>query len=88
MSPKGARPAAALPSLVSLSQFTDRQDFAYEIGEKYKEGKFILETELITERPELKREHVFKPRIEEIVRETRERDRDAMANQIPILNRS
>lgn len=40
------------------------QDFAYEACEKYKEGRYILEREMITERPETKRDAQF--RIEEI----------------------
>ncbi|EKC99611.1 hypothetical protein A1Q2_06030 [Trichosporon asahii var. asahii CBS 8904] len=64
-----------------------RYDYAFELEQKYKEGKFILECELITERPESKaRDPVFRPRIEEIVRESTRPDA-ALAQQIPILNR-
>lgn len=41
------------------------QDFAFEPEQKYKEGKYILEREMITEKPESKRD-LGKPRIEEI----------------------
>lgn len=41
------------------------QDFAFEQEQKYKEGKYILEREMITEKPESKRD-LGKPRIEEI----------------------
>lgn len=44
------------------------QDFAYEPVEKYKEGKYILEREMISERPESKRD-LGRPMIEEVVRE-------------------
>ncbi|TXT06220.1 uncharacterized protein COLE_05551 [Cutaneotrichosporon oleaginosum] len=43
-----------------------KYDFAYEPGEKYKEGKFIIEREMIVERPEGKR-NLDKPVIEEVV---------------------
>lgn len=39
------------------------QDFAYETNEKYKEGRFILEREMINERAESKRD-LDRPRIE------------------------
>lgn len=65
----------------------DLQDYAFEPEQKYKEGKFILECELITERPEAKaRDPVFRPRIEEIVRDST-RPETTLAQQIPILNR-
>jgi hypothetical protein len=38
------------------SRPTDKQDFAYEADQKYKEGRYILEREMITERPEQKRD--------------------------------
>ena len=41
------------------------QDFAHEPDQKYKEGRYILERELITEIPEGKRE-TGRPKIEEI----------------------
>jgi len=41
------------------------QDVAFEHVEKYKEGKYILERELIIERPEIKTQP-GRPRIEEI----------------------
>lgn len=70
------------------STWADRQDYAFELEQKYKEGKFILECELITERPESKaRDPVFRPRIEEIVRESARSDATALSQQIPILNR-
>lgn len=71
-----------------LQSVADVQDYAFELEQKYKEGKFILECELITERPESKaRDPVFRPRIEEIVRESTRSDAAALAQQIPILNR-
>lgn len=70
------------------SKSADTQDYAFELEQKYKEGKFILECELITERPESKaRDPVFRPRIEEIVRESTRPDAAGIAQQIPILNR-
>lgn len=44
---------------------TDIQDFAYEADQKYKEGRYILEREMITERPEAKRD-TGRIRIEEV----------------------
>lgn len=40
------------------------QDFAYEADQKYKEGRFILEREMVTERPEPRSAHA-RPTIEE-----------------------
>lgn len=48
ISPKS--PAAKLGMLID-------QDFAYEPDQKYKEGRFILEKEMITERPETRGAH-------------------------------
>ncbi|WRT69723.1 uncharacterized protein IL334_006713 [Kwoniella shivajii] len=42
-----------------------KYDFAFELDQKYKEGKYILEREMITEKPESKRDH-GRPRIEEL----------------------
>jgi hypothetical protein len=42
------------------------QDFAYLADEKYKEGRYILERELVTERFEVKR-HLGKTTIEQMV---------------------
>ena len=42
------------------------QDFAFEHDQKYKEGKYILEREMITEKPERRDIISGKPRIEEI----------------------
>lgn len=42
------------------------QDFASEHDQKYKEGKYILEREMITEKPERHDIISGKPRIEEI----------------------
>lgn len=39
---------------------------AYEDDQKYKEGRYILEREMITEKPEGKRDRDIHPRIEEI----------------------
>jgi hypothetical protein len=47
------------------SDTADWQDFAYEASEKYKEGRYILERELIVERPEIKSPN-GRPLIEEI----------------------
>lgn len=41
------------------------QDVAFEHAEKYKEGKYILERELVIERPEIKTQP-GRPRIEDI----------------------
>lgn len=35
----------------------NEQDFAYEADQKYKEGRYILEREMITERPDAKRDN-------------------------------
>ncbi|TXT12973.1 hypothetical protein VHUM_01374 [Vanrija humicola] len=43
-----------------------KYDYAYELAEKYKEGKFILERELITERADSRRDF-GKLRIDEVV---------------------
>ncbi|WOO82202.1 yippee-like protein [Vanrija pseudolonga] len=43
-----------------------KYDYAYTLAEKYKEGKFILERELITERADTRRDF-GKPRIDEVV---------------------
>lgn len=42
------------------------QDFAFEHDQKYKEGKYILEREMIAEKPERRDIISGKPRIEEI----------------------
>lgn len=71
-----------------VTESADAQDYAFVLDQKYKEGKFILECELISERPESKaRDPVFRPRIEEIVRDQTRADAAALAQQIPILNR-
>ncbi|OWZ60750.1 protein yippee-like 3 [Cryptococcus neoformans] len=43
-----------------------KYDFAFEHDQKYKEGKYILEREMITEKPERRDIISGKPRIEEI----------------------
>lgn len=51
---------------VTFGSTTDSdQDFAYEPDQKYKEGRFILEREMITEKPEGKRD-LGRPKIEEL----------------------
>lgn len=42
-----------------------KYDFAYEADQKYKEGRYILEREMITERPDSKRD-TSRIRIEEV----------------------
>ncbi|KIR52008.1 hypothetical protein I315_05649 [Cryptococcus gattii Ru294] len=43
-----------------------KYDFAFEHDQKYKEGKYILEREMISEKPERRDVISGKPRIEEI----------------------
>jgi len=45
------------------------QDFAYEPDQKYKEGRFILERELITEQPEKRGTYAVRPVISEVSRD-------------------
>jgi hypothetical protein len=51
--------------LTRSSSPLDLQDFAYEPDQKYKEGRFILEKEMIIEKPEGKRD-TGRPRVEEL----------------------
>jgi hypothetical protein len=55
------------PSPTKITAHLRAQDFAFEPEQKYKEGRFILEREMISERPEGKMPAAgSKPRIEEL----------------------